>query len=360
VFLALRDLRAARGRFALMGGTVTLVTVMLVLLTGLADGLVDDGVSGLDALPVTHLAFTEGADATFSRSLVTADQVDALDGDGATATPLGVSFANARAAASDVAVDLALFGIDPGSFLAPQVTAGAPLDPSAPTAVLNASLADDGVRIGDQLRLPGATDVVIEVVGFADTGTYGHVAIAFLPLTTWREAVFGGADRDVASAVALQVTGEVPAAPAGLELMTRAESFVGSPGFVPEQSTLSLIQWFLYVISALVVGAFFTIWTIQRTRDIGVLKALGARNPYVVRDALAQALVVLVAATAVGTAVGVGLGAWLASGPAPFRLQTGSVATGIALLVGFALVGALVALRRVTRVDPLIALGADR
>ncbi len=362
MFLALRDLWAARGRFVLMGGTVTLVTVLLVLLTGLADGLVDDGVSGLRSLPASHLAFTEGTDATFSRSMVTDAEVAELGQDDVGATPLGVSFANARSL-DGTPVDLALFGVDPGGFLAPTPTTGAALGGRAhPRPCSTPRSRTAGLAVGDTLRLAGAADVELQVGGFADTGTYGHVAIAYLPLATWRQAVFGSADRLVASAVALDVPDgtSTPTPPEGLEVMTRTEAFVGSPGYGPEQSTLSLIQWFLYVISALVVGAFFTVWTIQRTRDIGVLKALGASSGYVIRDALAQAIAVLVAATAVGGAVGVLLGLWLGAGPAPFHLTAGSVATGIALLIVFALVGATAALRRITRVDPLIALGADR
>ena len=361
MFLALRDLWAARGRFVLMGGTVTLVTILLVLLTGLADGLVDDGVSGLRALPASHLAFTEGTDATFSRSMVTDAEVAELDQGDVHATPLGVSFANARSL-DGTPVDLALFGVDPDGFLAPTPTSGQGLEAGTPSAVLDTSLQDSGLAVGDTLRLAGASDVELQVAGFADTGTYGHVAIAELPVATWRQAVFGSADRQVASAAALDVPGgtAAPTPPEGLEVMTRTEAFVGSPGYGPEQSTLSLIQWFLYVISALVVGAFFTVWTIQRTRDIGVLKALGASSGYVIRDALAQAIAVLVLAAAVGGGVGVLLGLWLGAGPAPFHLTVGSVATGIALLIVFALVGATAALRRITRVDPLIALGADR
>lgn len=360
MFLALRDLRAARGRFALMGGTVALVTVLLVLLGGLAEGLVDDGVSGLKALPASHLAFSEGAEATFSRSTVTPEDVTALGGDGVAATPVGVSFVNARGP-GEVAVDLALFGVEPEGFLTPSADTGETLDGTGSAAVLDASLAEEGLAVGDQLRLAGAGEVDLEVVGFADVGSYGHVAIAYLPLPVWRSAVYGSNGREVASAVALDVEdgAAVPDA-AGPEVLTLKESFAGSPGFVAEQGTLTLIQWFLYVISALVVGAFFTVWTIQRTRDIGVLKALGAKTGYVVRDALAQASAVLVAAAVVGTLVGVALGVAVAAGPAPFRLEFASVAGGVALLIVFALLGAGVALRRVTRVDPLIALGADR
>jgi hypothetical protein len=36
------------------------------------------------------------------------------------------------------------------------------------------------------------------------------------------------------------------------------------------------MRGFLFAISALVIGAFFTVWTIQRGGDVAVLKALGA------------------------------------------------------------------------------------
>ena len=70
MFLARRELRFAWGRFALMGTVITLVAVLTVMLSGLATGLVDDGISGLRALPVSHLAFQAHTDSTFSRSTI--------------------------------------------------------------------------------------------------------------------------------------------------------------------------------------------------------------------------------------------------------------------------------------------------
>ena len=79
MFLAVRELSFARGRFSLMGSVIALVAVLAVLLSGLTSGLVDDGISGLRALPVSHLGFQQGADSTFSRSTVGSDAVAALD-----------------------------------------------------------------------------------------------------------------------------------------------------------------------------------------------------------------------------------------------------------------------------------------
>ena len=47
MFLALRDIRFARGRFLLMAGVVALITVLLVLLSGLTAGLGNQSVSAI-------------------------------------------------------------------------------------------------------------------------------------------------------------------------------------------------------------------------------------------------------------------------------------------------------------------------
>ena len=57
MFIALRDLRYAWGRFVLMGVVVALVAFLTTLLSGLAAGLIKNNISGLIALDVTHLSF---------------------------------------------------------------------------------------------------------------------------------------------------------------------------------------------------------------------------------------------------------------------------------------------------------------
>ncbi len=88
MFLALRELAFARTRFGLMGAVVALISVLTVLLSGLASGLVVDGVSGLLRSPVQAMAFEEGTktDSAFTRSEVTAVQRDAWQGQADVAT----------------------------------------------------------------------------------------------------------------------------------------------------------------------------------------------------------------------------------------------------------------------------------
>jgi putative ABC transport system permease protein len=148
-------------------------------------------------------------------------------------------------------------------------------------------------------------------------------------------------------------------AEAGTTTMTLTESFNASPGYEAETLTLSMIQVFLYAICALVVGAFFTVWTIQRTHDIAVLRAVGASSGYLLRDSLAQAAILLFGFTALGVAAGVGMGVAMPDAM-PFDLEVAPIAVASAVTIALGLSGAAIAVLRITRIDPLRALGGQR
>ncbi|GAA3336425.1 ABC transporter permease [Amorphoplanes nipponensis] len=374
MFLALRELRFARWRFTLMGSVVALIAVLVVLLSGLSSGLVNDGVSGLQRLPVTAFAFDDGTklDAAFSRSVVDREQLDQWRRQPGVrdATLFGNLLVNARSS-RDVPIDLAMFGVEPGSFLSPPVAEGAALGRPDGIVVSRTAL-DAGLRVGDTVVIDriGARFTVIGAT--ADQRTYGHVDVAYVPLAAWQrlhqgagpgEALRGSASAE-ATAVAIQADGDLDLAAgdaaAGTTSFDRIEAYGASPGYTAETSTLQLIQAFLYAISALVVGAFFTVWTINRRAELAVLRAMGAARSYLLRDGLVQALVVLGASIGAGIVVGVGLGGLIRGSAVPFAIEAPAVLTAGVLLVVLGLAGAAVAIVRIAAVDPLTALGAQR
>jgi len=360
MFLAWRDLKYAKGRFALVAGVIALIALLTTFLSGLAAGLVDDGISGLRRLPLTHLAFQTGAKSSFSRSSLPPASLDAFRSvPGVQASELGVSFFNARSTSGET-VDLALFGVPPDSFLVPEGPARSALS-GTPGLVLSEEYRQKGIAVGDELTVVGP-DVTLPVLGFTYAGSYGHVNIAFTSLEQWQKLVYGDSARGRFSAVALRVEGnpDLTAAnrAAGTEVDTKEVAYRGSPGFTAETTTMDLIRGFLLIISSLIVGAFFTVWTVQRTRQIGLLKALGASNGYVLRDALGQLAVVLSCAVALGAIVAVALGSRIGSG-VPFSLQGGPILSAMAALFILGMLGSLVAIRRVTSVDPVLALGSE-
>lgn len=366
MFLALRELRFARTRFLAMGATIALLAWLMTLLSGLTSGLVHDGVSGLQTLPASHIAFADDADRSFSKSTLTPDAWKAIaDTPGVEqAAPLGNAFLNGRTE-DGTGIDLALMGVVPGSFLDPTTDQEQRLGQSPDGVFVSQKLVDEGVRPGQTIRLLNST-VELRVAGTVDGGSFGHAGVVYAPLELWQSAVYASAppdEREGASSVALRASDEAAARAAtvsGTDVITREASYASSPGYSAETSTMSMIRGFLYAIAAVLVGAFFLVWTIQRTSEIGLLKALGASTRYVLRDALAQATILLLGAILVGVALGVGTGVLIQGTEVPFQLQSGPVlgAAGLLALVG--LVGVAVSIRRIGRVDPLIALGGTR
>lgn len=380
MFLALRELLFARGRFSLMGGVVALIAVLMVMLSGLSSGLVNDGVSGLKSMPVTAFAFDEGTktDNAFSRSVIDDKQLKAWqDRDGvAAAEMMGVSMANATTDGGKQ-VDLTLFGVEPGSFLDPSTSAGAGLG-DADGIVVSSTAKAEGVELGTVVTLD-RIDTELKVIGFTDgQATFGHVDVAYLPLKTWQLIASGQAaagaptaaqlstlDFNTASVVAVQANPgtklDLAAGDAAAETSSKtlSESFNASPGYEAETMTLSMIQVFLYAICALVVGSFFTVWTIQRKHEIAVLRAIGASTGYLLRDGLAQAAILLIGFTAVGIGAGLGLGALMPEAM-PFDLEAAPIAIATVLTIGLGLIGATIAVVRISRIDPLNALGGQR
>ena len=58
MFVALRDILHAKGRFTLMIGVIALLTLLLVLLTGLTRGLAHQNISAVEALPADAVVLT--------------------------------------------------------------------------------------------------------------------------------------------------------------------------------------------------------------------------------------------------------------------------------------------------------------
>jgi predicted permease len=98
----------------------------------------------------------------------------------------------------------------------------------------------------------------------------------------------------------------------------------------------------------------------QRTREIGIRMALGARRGDVVRMVLRFAVVPVVAGLTIGVVVAFSWGLFLGSliyGIDSFDLV--SVSQSVAVLVAAALLAAVLPARRATRVDPMMALRCE-
>ena len=374
MFIAIRDLKYAKGRFFLMGFVVTLVAFLVITLSGMSEGLIKANISGLIELPATHIAFEDNGNPSYRQTMVERymwegwaeeDAVKAI-------APMGHTVFTARAA-DDTPHEIALWGIEPGSFVEPPVIIGEGWGEVENGVVITGDLVKDGVGIGDELILDRALTRLV-VVGFTEEPrNIGHLPVIYAQLPKWQEATYGPPGGpppgeklpdilfDFVSIVALQLEEGADLAAIDDENETKTFDRLGfyaaSVGYESEVQTVQMIQSLLVVISALVLGAFFSIWTIQRTREIGLVKALGASNGYLMRDALGQAVLLIALGTVLGLAGTLWVERLVEGTKFPFMLPVGAVVGAITTLFITGLIGAGLSIKRITSIDPIIALG---
>src|SRR5829696_8065479 len=205
-----------------------------------------------------------------------------------------------------------------------RLTDGHAPDGPAQVAMDAGTAAKHGFRVGDRVRvlLSGAAKKyeIVGLFGFGDTIDFGAVTFAAFDLAIAQrefdaagsvDAVYVQRDADVTTR-ALRARIERTLGP-GYAVLTASEATlqVGKPvrqflGFFTD----ALLG---FAAIGVVVGAFiifntFTILVAQRTRELGLLRAMGATGGQVVRSVVLEAFVVGAVASAIGLGVGIVLG----------------------------------------------------
>jgi putative ABC transport system permease protein len=255
--------------------------------------------------------------------------------------------------------------------------------PTAPDEVaIDATSAEShdialGSRIKILFRGPTEEFTVVGTVGYDGSKDLGGTTSAYFePATAQR--VLGTPDKfdSIGVSAAPGVSAKALASridavlPQGSEAVTGAQVAQESSDAVSEDLKFVTILFSVFAGIALFVGSFiiwntFTMIVTQRSREIALLRAVGATRRQVLRNLLTEALLLGVLASAVG----LGLGVLVATGltklmdAVGFSLPTTATqleprTIWVALLVGtlVTVVAALVPARRATRVLPVEAL----
>jgi putative ABC transport system permease protein len=355
MFLALREIRHAKLRFALITGVIVMVSSLVFILSGLANGLATGNSAALDALPIDSMVISNGSDYQLDRSSLPMDVVDTVrEQEGVTdASPFGASAGNVRNPESDQIIGVSMIAVDPDGFAAPEPEEGDPLSGTGHGVVIDQTLVDEGVAIGDTL-LTDPGEIELTVVGTISGRSYRLAPTLYMPISLWQEVQSQGNGREASAINAVLVQGEVEA-PGNTVVASKSQIIENLPGYSEQALTLLLIQVFLVVIAAGIVASFFYIITLQKMPELGVMKAIGTKTAYIARALILQltalGLVGVIVGTAIACLVQIAIGTAV-----PFDLDANQffIFGGILLLV--AILGTLLSLQRIARVDPLDAI----
>ncbi|AZA13831.1 ABC transporter permease [Corynebacterium choanae] len=334
MFVALHDLRHARGRFAIITITVALMATLVSFLSGLTGGLTHQTISGLSATDADTIIVQGTEDPSIDRSHLDGLTTAALLADNPTATAVTVK----RTQLQGTAVSLLQ--------LTPGAAAGSTLGDLPIVAPGNIALSaplqrDLGVEVGDTVTVGSTTYTVVD-------------PLADLWLNHAPIAVTAGTEGTDTTLLAL-AAGVTPQLIDNTQQVSGGDIPLSLAAYAAEHTSLSMINLMLVLITGLITGAFFVVWTMQRSRDIAVMKALGATTASICRDALGQAAIIVLVGIAAGvsitlvsaTAIGDGL---------PFVVTTSTTLLPAGLMLFLGLAGAATSLVLIGKAQPLQAL----
>ncbi len=354
MFIALRDIRFAKGRFALIATVVAMITLLVGSLTGLTAGLANQNISSIMSLTADKIVLSTPDDnenlsydnSSVSSNIIeqykTAKNVNSVE-------PLGISrakFINENGKN----LNASIFGIYP------SYENDAPKNANSIVLSSNAAKEAD-VEQGDILELAGEK-YTVEKIG--EESWYSHSSVVWVNYDDWSSYSQKVGQSGEATALMLMADDSTQdiSPVEGTEIKTPITSLMALSAFKSEIGSLGMMIGMLFLISALVIGAFFTVWTIQRKGDIAIMKALGVSSKALMKDSLGQALIILVIGVGSGILATIGIGS-LAVQVLPFVLSPLTMGIPVVAMVFTGLLGALFALRTVTKADPLTALASS-
>ena len=378
-YLALKEVWRNKGRFLLIASVVSLITVLVLFIAALSEGLASANREYIEKLNGELLVFQEGVQLSTTASRIGRSRIAELrrvDG----VTEVGqVGFASAKLvpATGDGEFDVSLIGIEPGLPGEPAVFEGQQLERARSNNVIvdEGVIARIGAKVGDPITLKvtqGTEEKFYDltVVGLTDRRQYFFQPAVFAPLLTWDKIRPQGADGQPAGELVSNIAVVKLAEPANWQAMTtkieqevnkvevvdRQTAWEAIPGYAAQQSTLSTQQFFTFFIGVLVVGGFFQIQTLQKVAQIGMLKAIGLSNWTVGWTAIVQ----IVTVNAIGVLIGAaGTLALTANFPVtvPIMLTGPTALASVLALLAIGPLGGIVSVFVLLRIEPLRALG---
>ena len=346
--LALRELLRKPGRFVTACVILTLISVLLMFLGGLLDGLIRSSTGAIRAQDVDVIVYSDTAKASFPRSRVeatTRQQVEAVEGV-TDVGGLGVVQLGARVPGNDIRdlANVALFGYE----IPPQ---GVPEVPADGEAWADEVLKADGVEEGMVLQL-GPARTPVTVIGFVSDTSFNGQGGMWTSEDTWRTTLSENRpDAQLADGVtqSLVVRGAGDAADladaidAATDGATDSYTIDGAvaaiPGVEEQSSTFSQIIGVTIAVAIVVIALFFALLTVERVALYGVLKALGARSSTLFGGLVVQAVVITLSAAAIAASLVILLDVLIPPGSIPLYVTPSRLLTSVLLLLAAAVFG---------------------
>ncbi|HCY6684519.1 TPA: FtsX-like permease family protein [Staphylococcus aureus] len=349
MFLAWNEIRRKKLKFGLIIGVLTMISYLLFLLSGLANGLINMNKEGIDKWQADAIVLNKDANQTVQQSVFNKKDIENKYKKQATLKQTGEIVSNGHQKDN-----VLVFGVEKSSFLVPSLIEGHKATKDN-EVLADETLKNKGFKIGDTLSL-SQSDEKLHIVGFTESAKYNASPLIFTNDATIAK-INPRLTGDKINAVVVRDTNwKDKKLNQELEAVSINDFIENLPGYKPQNLTLNFMISFLFVISATVIGIFLYVMTLQKTSLFGILKAQGFTNGYLANVVISQTLILALFGTAFGLLLTGVTGAFLPDAvPVKFDVLTLLVFAIVLMIVS--VLGSLFSILTIRKIDPLKAIG---
>lgn len=349
MFLAWNEIRRKKLKFGLIIGVLTMISYLLFLLSGLANGLINMNKEGIDKWQADAIVLNKDANQTVQQSVFNKKDIENKYKKQATLKQTGEIVSNGHQKDN-----VLVFGVEKSSFLVPSLIEGHKATKDN-EVLADETLKNKGFKIGDTLSL-SQSDEKLHIVGFTESAKYNASPVIFTNDATIAK-INPRLTGDKINAVVVRDTNwKDKKLNQELEAVSINDFIENLPGYKPQNLTLNFMISFLFVISATVIGIFLYVMTLQKTSLFGILKAQGFTNGYLANVVISQTLILALFGTAFGLLLTGVTGAFLPDAvPVKFDVLTLLVFAIVLMIVS--VLGSLFSILTIRKKDPLKAIG---
>jgi len=375
-YLALKEIWRNKGRFFLVSLVIALITLLVLFIAALGEGLADGNRQYVANLDAELIVFLEKSNFNISSSRLETNTIRAVRRVDGVADAGEIYTSTSEIVSLPEPLKISMLGAEPGKPGMPPLIEGRPYRGGAANeAIIDEGVAlRSGIKVGDEIEIrstQGTEDefFYLEVVGLVGKQSYFFQPTIFVPPATWEQMrpqplADLNDTTPYPNIIAVKLENPTLVEPmkqrlrrlvSNIEVADIETTINNIPGYSAQQSTVQTQGAFTLLIGILVIGGFFQIQILQKVPQIGVLKAIGSSNGAVGLAAVVQIIVT----TAIGVAIGGGLTYLFSLGfpptiPLTFNGTRSLLAVIALLLIGP--LGGMVSIIYAVRIEPLKAL----
>lgn len=361
LILAIQNFIQEKGRLLISVVGVAFSIVLVLLMLGIYDGVIKQFTRVVDRNPTDIFVAAKGIQDFFHGvSLFPEQTLDQFRQEPGVREVVPAISQRAVIEEDGQRLDLVVFGFDPAKRPgSPWEVRGGSAAPQNGEALVSQTLAKKlGKQVGDDMSFSNRTFRISGLVPDASALGTNYVWLNLdtaRTLLTVPQAVSFGYVVLADPATATQRAEELAQKYPNMTVLDKQTFLKNNREFI-EESFLPIIRAIVLIallIGIAVIGLTIYTATVDKSREYGILKAIGVSNRQLYAVVLTQAALV----TAVGTVVGIVLSLLLAAGlrqwiNVPPEISSGTVGVVALLSVGMAMLASFIPVRRLVRIDP--------